>query len=170
MEQWVNKKVKKTPAKTTKVYINQEKQKCRKCKNSTTQKGYLYLCNDITCGIAFWSDKVHDKRIQLNRVFNKILSEAEVPRGKDLPKAPNGKEYFAYTIRLKRNPKKVLFYCGQTKLHPYERYLNHLRNYPFPGKRYVEKYGLYMERYEGPMTQEESLEREKPEYRHKILN
>jgi predicted GIY-YIG superfamily endonuclease len=94
------------------------------------------------------------------------LKEAKVPEFK------RG-EYYVYTIKLRKNlPKNTSakrqikmpnngsgrFYVGMTGLHPYERYLNHIRGYKASWA--ANKMAITMTGFEGPMTREEAEARE----------
>lgn len=136
---------------------------CKKCKKSIKRKGYLMFCNDITCGIVYWDEKVLTENLKDKTIFEKILADAMIPKGKQLP-VVGTKRYFVYVIHLKPgNKHKKQNYIGMTGVHPYERYLNHLRGYKASNQ--VERFGDYLIKFEGPMTRKEAEEREEPNYR-----
>ena len=128
-----------------------------------------------SCGAAHW-DKFAIKRIARDNKdtvkeasppwFRSILKDAEVP------KSVSGDAY-VYTIKLRKNlPKKTnakllekmpnsgngRFYIGMTGLHPFERYLNHIRGYKASWA--AKRMAVSMITFEGPMSHEEAVRRE----------
>jgi predicted GIY-YIG superfamily endonuclease len=84
-----------------------------------------------------------------------LLKEAEIPyKEKDLGK-------FVYKVRLKgkvtKNAKGKI-YVGKTGLHPYERFLHHIRGYK--ASSHVKRLGTAVIGFEGPMSEAEAVRRE----------
>ena len=80
-----------------------------------------------------------------------LLSEAGVPghiKGK--------KSHFVYVLRLRGEENAV--YVGMTGLHPYARYLNHIRGYK--SSKYTKRRATALISFEGPMTSEKAKARE----------
>lgn len=140
---------------------------CRVCRSQTIQKGFLHRCSSLQCGAPHW-----DKR-SLKKVFNKvenkefskqlkmfpdlevILAEAGVPPEKE----KSGK--FVYLIRLRGKRAagaKGKIYVGKTTLHPYERFVQHIRGYK--ASSYVKRLGTAVIGFEGPMSDAHATARE----------
>lgn len=84
-------------------------------------------------------------------VLDQLLSEAGVPehiKGK--------KSHFVYTLRLKGEVNAV--YVGMTGLHPYARYLNHIRGYK--SSKHTKRRATALITFEGPMDAKEAKMRE----------
>lgn len=148
---------------------------CRVCQSSSKQFGLLYQCTVKSCGAAYWDKYAIKRLVKENKETAKeaspewlsaILKEAQIPEFK------RG-EYYVYTIKLRKNlPKNTSakrqskmpnkgngrFYVGMTGLHPYERYLNHIRGYKASWA--ANKMAVSMIDFEGPMTREEAEARE----------
>ena len=129
------------------------KDKCRACKNETSQHGFLFKCIDRNCGAVFWHRKILLENLEDDAVFEKQLSLAEIP-------SVNNDDYFVYVIQLSRKKDEVQgsIYVGMTSLHPHHRYLNHISSRK--GSRHVTKRGKVMIQYEGPMSRNEAIKRE----------
>ena len=148
---------------------------CRVCNAETKRLGHLHKCTQKQCVAAHW-DKYAIKRIlktnketaddKQPKWMETILSEANVP-------AYKRGEYYVYTLKLKKNlptntPSKLKakspnngrgrFYVGMTGLHPYTRYLNHLRGYKSPWL--YRKTAVAIATFEGPMSREQAVARE----------
>ena len=148
---------------------------CRVCQSETDVKGLLHRCSEKTCYAVYWDKFAVKRLVKENKETSKeaspdwltsILKEAKVPGFK------RG-EYYVYTIKLRKNlPKNTSakrqmkmpnngsgrFYVGMTGLHPYERYLNHIRGYKASWA--ANKMAITMTGFEGPMTREEAEARE----------
>tara|TARA_B100000780_G_C21020057_1_gene408794 strand:- start:236 stop:595 length:360 start_codon:yes stop_codon:yes gene_type:complete len=84
-------------------------------------------------------------------VLEKLLLEAEVPahiKGKI--------SHFVYVLRLKGELNAS--YVGMTGLHPYARYLNHIRGYR--SSHHAKRRATALITFEGPMTSEAAKKRE----------
>ena len=142
---------------------------CRLCNSDTKQKGFLFKCKDKSCNSVYWDKRAVLKSIRDNiddkEYFKSILINASVPEIK-------GKSY-CYRLKLKNiknldytNETKYLekdaSYIGRTNLHPYTRYLNHIRGHlSAKGAAQTRERAVALINYEGPMTYEESIKREK---------
>ena len=148
---------------------------CRICHSPTKQTGLLYRCTSSSCDAAHWDKFAVKKIVRDNKDtvkeasppwFRSILKDAEVP------KSVSGKAY-VYTIKLRKNlPKNTnakhlekmpnagngRFYIGKTGLHPFERYLNHIRGYKAAWA--AKRMAVAMITFEGPMSHEEAVKRE----------
>ena len=148
---------------------------CRICNNKTKQTGLLYRCMSKSCGAAHW-DKFAVKKIV--RDNKDTVKEASPPwfrsilRDAGVPESVSGKAY-VYTIKLRQNlpnntSAKYLekmpnsgngrFYIGKTGLHPFERYLNHIRGYKASWA--AKRMAVSMITFEGPMSHEDAVKRE----------
>ncbi len=78
---------------------------------------------------AFWYRSVLSVNLSDDKVLKVILDEANIPTVKKKKAS-----HFVYVIKLSGNPKDSV-YVGMTGYHPYQRYLNHPRNYK--ASRYV---------------------------------
>lgn len=140
---------------------------CRVCGSQTVRKGFLHRCSSSQCSAAYW-DKAPLKKI-FNKVGNgefikqplfpdleTVLQEAEVPyRENNLGK-------FVYQVRLRgklAEGAKGKIYVGKTGLHPYHRFLNHMRNYK--ASSHVRRLGTAIIGFEGPMSEAEAVKRER---------
>ena len=140
---------------------------CRVCGTKTVRKGFLHRCSSSQCSAAHW-----DKR-SLKKVFNKvenkefseqlkmfpdlevILAEAGVP-----PEEKNSGT-FVYLIRLRGKRAagaKGKIYVGKTNLHPYERFVQHIRGYK--ASSHVKRLGTAVIGFEGPMSYADATARE----------
>lgn len=114
--------------------------------------GFLFRCENKTCGGVHW-DKGRVKRAlrENPEALNQVLSEADVPvhiKGK--------KSHFVYTLRLRGELNAV--YVGMTGLHPYARYLNHVRGYK--SSYHARTRATALISFEGPMIHEAAKIRE----------
>lgn len=140
---------------------------CRVCGTKTVQKGFLHICSSSQCSAAHW-DKASLKKI-FNKVGNRelikqplfpdleaVLQDAEVPcRENNLGK-------FVYQVRLRgrlAEGAKGKIYVGKTGLHPYHRFVNHMRNYK--ASSHVKRLGTAIIGFEGPMSEAEAVRRER---------
>jgi len=128
--------------------------KCRICKSATSQHGYLYRCLNVLCSSVFWDKGQVKRSLRRNpEALSQVLEDAEVPKPL---KQKNSK--FVYVLRLKGEKNAV--YVGMTGLHPYERYLNHIRGHRASG--HAKKRATALITFEGPLTACEA-ERREPE-------
>ena len=67
------------------------------------------------------------------------------------------KSKYVYVLRLKGELNAL--YVGETGLHPYERYLNHLRGHK--ASRHAQNDATALLTFEGPMLYENAVKREK---------
>ena len=139
---------------------------CRVCGTKTEQKGFLHICSSSQCSAAHWDkrslkkvfNKVENKEFSKQRLFpdlEAILAEADVPYKEKVP----GK--FVYLIRLRgkrAEGAKGKIYVGKTGLHPYERFLHHIRGYK--ASSHVKRLGTAVIGFEGPMSEADAVERE----------
>ena len=152
---------------------------CRVCGSPTLASGLFFRCSVNECLAAHWDKRavLKVKKAHPNSQsgpspewVQKLLIDAEIP------KPPKG-ECFVYTMRLKRDiPERVpakfrgrlsnrgtgRFYVGMTSLHPYARYLQHLRGHK--SSWYVRRLGTVMVAFEGDMTRLEAEERERTKF------
>ena len=148
---------------------------CRVCNNKTKQTGLLYRCMSKSCGAAHWDESAIKRLAEENENtstdalpdwLTSLLREAKVPEFK------RG-EYYAYIIKLLTNlPEDISarrraripnngngrFYVGMTGLHPYQRYVNHVRGYKASWA--AKNMAISMITFEGPMSHEEAVKRE----------
>jgi len=98
-------------------------------------------------------DKTNVKRAFLEDpdALEKILSDAGVPG-----RITGQQSHFVYVLRLRGELNAV--YVGMTGLHPYARYLNHIRG--FKSSRHTKKLATALISYEGPMSASEAKQRE----------
>ena len=125
---------------------------CRVCKSNGTEKDYLFKCGNPQCGAAHW-DKTQIKKLR-EKLEDKGFFQSFIEAA-GLEHFKNG-ENFVYVLRLRGEANSV--YVGRTGLHPYVRYLNHIRGYR-AGKVTKSKATAIIP-YEGPMSHQESVERE----------
>ena len=140
---------------------------CRVCLSETDAKGLLHCCSKKTCNAVHW-DKFAVKRLVKE---NKETSQEASPdwlqtllKEADVPESVAG-EHYVYIIKLRKNlPKNMSakwkeklpnsgngrFYVGMTGLHPYARYLNHVRGYKAPWA--TKRMAVAMVGFEGPMS------------------
>ena len=126
--------------------------RCRVCNSAGVEKGHLFRCANAKCSAVHWDKAVVKKlrrQLEDKEFFRVFLDEA------GLEHYSNG-DNFVYTLRLKGELNAV--YVGRTGLHPYVRYLNHLRGNN-SAKR-TKSHATALISFEGPMTREESIERE----------
>lgn len=125
---------------------------CRVCKSKTTVSGHLYRCVKKSCGAVHW-DKARIKRLRKasEDEIKDVLRDANVPS-----EAKDAKGHFVYVLRLRGELNSV--YVGMTGLHPYARYLNHLRGYK--ASSHAKKRATAMLKFEGPMPYEKARLRE----------
>ena len=171
-------------------YINKNNvSKCKFCRRKVLVKGFLYDCNNSGCNVKYWSKNLwsatkdgkkfyefkydenkNKNKKKLTEDFKKILKDAGV-------KSSKPGQNFVYQIKLKKADqlvrlKKIInkdannknklfyeFYIGKTNRNPLERYLRHLIGYQ-SGKKIVNRYGVGLVNFEGPMTSKEANERE----------
>ena len=129
---------------------------CKKCKNKALHTGMLIRCKNKLCGIVYWSYSIKNLDLNNDLIFEKVLKEAKVKRGTQLNKRKN-RTHYVYVIKI-RKTKNFIYYRGMTGLHPYERYLNHIRGYK--SNKYVKKKHSYLLKYEGPMSFQAAKKRE----------
>ena len=135
---------------------------CRVCKGKTKRRGYLYICKDKSCEAVFW-DKAKVKRKIKEDPKNRelVIEEAKIPKVK--------KGYhFLYVLRMKRNPRDIdkpyqkTEYIGETALHPYIRYLNHITKNNHSRKFRTDRYATALIDFKcQKMTREVAKKREK---------
>ncbi len=130
---------------------------CKKCKNKILQIGLLKKCNNEKCAIVYWDYKARKLNLLEEDIFIKTLKDAKIKKHNELNKTAN-KTHFVYIIKLKKNPKGYMYYRGMTGLHPYERYLNHIRGYK--SNKMVKKYHSYLLKFEGLYSYDEAKIRE----------
>ena len=125
------------------------------CGSETNQSGYLYRCENQLCDGVHWDNR---KIRKLKKILaenpdslKQVLSDAKVP---EPVKAKTS--HFVYVLRLKGELNAV--YVGMTGLHPYARYLNHVRGYR--SSRHSKKRATALVTYEGPMSHEDAKIRE----------
>ena len=137
--------------------------------SETNQTGLLFTCKNKSCQSVYWDKRSVLKLLKENKndteYYKCILENSLVPEVK-------GKSY-CYRLKLKnikekQNSEKKIFiekyacYVGRTNLHPYARYLNHIRGHKSAkGGAQTKKRAVALIEYEGPMTYEESIQREK---------
>ena len=131
-------------------------QKCRICKSQADQFGFLFKCTDETCGGVHW-DRRQITKIKKDLKENpdklkEVLSDANVPD----PIIDGQQRFFVYTLRLRGSLNAV--YVGMTGLHPYARYLNHVREYK--ASLHTKRNATALISYEGPMAHENAKKRE----------
>ena len=146
--------------------LSGEKLICRVCRSQTIQKGFLFRCSASECAAAHWDKgslrkifkKAENKEFSKQRLIpdlENVLVEAGVPyKEKDLGK-------FVYQVRLRgklAEGAKGKIYVGKTGLHPYERFLHHIRGYK--ASTHVKRLGTAIISFEGPMSDAEALQRE----------
>ena len=125
---------------------------CRICKAATNQTGYLYRCLNDRCLGVFWDKGKVKKLLRQNPdALGQLLEGAEVPKP-----LKDKKSHFVYVLRLKREVNAV--YVGMTGLHPYERYLNHIRGYK--SSKHTKRRATALLSFEGPMTADDAKKRE----------
>ena len=132
---------------------------CRICSSETSQRGLLHICSKSNCSAVHWDKKKIRPMVAadpafkaeaLNENFVTILEDANVPDW------VSGKHY-VYTIRLRgQRPQGSIgkLYVGMTGLHPYARYLNHIRGYQ--SASCVRRYGTALVTNKGPISYEEA--------------
>jgi predicted GIY-YIG superfamily endonuclease len=130
-------------------------QNCRICRSRTKQFGFLFKCESDLCSGVHW-DKSQIKKLKKDLSVNhdllkQVLSDANVPEPIKAKKS-----HFVYVLRLKGELNSV--YVGMTGLHPYARYLNHLRGHR--SSRHSKKRATALMTYEGPMSHEDAKIRE----------
>ena len=139
-------------------------QNCRICKSQADQFGFLFKCTDETCGGVHW-DRAQITKIKKDleedpSKLKKVLSDANVP-----DPLQDKKRFFVYKLRLRRANNAV--YVGMTGLHPYARYLNHVRGYQ--ASRHTKKNATALISFEGPMSYENAKKRE-PELKNELIS
>ena len=125
---------------------------CRVCGAPSRKSGYLYRCKDKKCAAVHWDrSKVLMEDLDDPKTLQIVLDQANVPKSK------KGKESkYVYVLRLKGEIDAV--YVGKTGLHPYARYLNHIRGYK--ASRDAKKRATAMIGFEGPMSENQAVKRE----------
>lgn len=110
------------------------------------------MCNSKVCGGVHWDKGKVKKALRENpEAVGELLFEAEVPE-----RLKGQQSHFVYVLRLKGELNAV--YVGMTGLHPYARYLNHIRGYK--SSKYTKRRATALINFEGPMTAEEAKARE----------
>ena len=136
---------------------NEQKSKilCRVCKSKAKLTGLLYRCESSSCGAVHWDKgkvkKLKQKFVENEALLLSVLSEAKVPTS-----PTSNKTNYVYLLRLRGQLNAV--YVGMTGLHPYHRYLNHIRGYK--ASRHTKKNATALIRFEGPMAYNAAVERE----------
>jgi len=137
--------------------------RCRVCNSSAQSLGLLHKCQDPSCGAAHW-DKTRILALRNQNLSSNNQSMplwvSEVLNDADVPHWSHG-ENFVYRIRLRGTwPEGTIgrIYVGMTGLHPYARYLNHLRGYQ--ASKVVRKFGTAMIGFEASESREVALQRE----------
>ena len=126
--------------------------KCRICNSATKQTGYLYRCQNDLCAGGFWDKGKVKKCLRKNPdILTIILEEAEIP-----PPLKLQDSHFVYVLCLKGELNSV--YVGMTGLHPYARYLNHIRGYR--SSRHTKNRATALISFEGPMSTQNAKKRE----------
>ena len=122
---------------------------CRVCKGKTKQTGLLYRCLKKKCGSVFWDKTVVRKLIKEDPANeNVIIADAEIPE------VEQG-IHFLYILRMRQSPddKKGPFvpkeYIGETALHPYRRYLNHIIGKKPSNKHKTDRYATALTYFKG---------------------
>ena len=102
--------------------------------------GYISCpyCGSLNIKKNLMSPSVKSTKKNIPKIISKNVKHNE------LNKTAN-KTHFVYIIKLKKNPKGYMYYRGMTGLHPYERYLNHIRGYK--SNKMVKKYHSYLDEY-----------------------
>ena len=142
---------------------------CRKCKKATKKHGYLYHCKDIVCGAVFWDPNVLNEDLDDAVVLNQVLKNSNVPTDEELDNDKYHRRNHAYVIFCKNSDAATTkinycYYVGQTRNHPYKRYLDHLRKYksdPMLGNMRLAERAWYMEYFEGPYKKHKAHKLEK---------
>ena len=126
---------------------------CRICKSEGVFKGLLFYCSNSQCHSVYWDKYKVKALIRENKtdpdIVKNILKSANVPKWKS-------GEHYCYLLRIRSKEKFV--YVGMTGMHPYERYLNHIRGYK--SSPTAKKYATAMITYEGPMSHQDAIDRE----------
>jgi hypothetical protein len=142
---------------------------CRICGGRTKKTGLLFKCKGKECKSVYWDKRavlklIRDKK-EDEEYYKVILKKALIPEIK-------GKS-FCYRLKLKnikdtnnKDEKKYIeknaCYIGRTNLHPYARYFNHIRGHlSAKGRAQTKKRAVALIEYEGPMTYDQSIVREK---------
>ena len=127
------------------------KRRCRQCKDKVLQKGFLFSCTK--CPSVFWHRSVLSEELNNNKdVLEQTLKDANVPI-----QLKNKNTHYVYMIKLTGKPNNSV-YVGMTGLHPYYRYLNHLRGHK--ASNVVKKRAQSLIKYEGPMSYLKAKKRE----------
>ena len=126
---------------------------CRVCGKATERSGYLYRCKKKTCAAAHWDrSAVLREDLKDKTVLERVLEDAGVPIYGSEQESGH-----VYVLRLRGEPNAV--YVGETGLHPYHRYLNHLRGHK--ASKWVTKSATALVKFEGPMSRERAKNRER---------
>lgn len=125
---------------------------CRVCGKPTTKRGLLYVCQARKCAAAHWDKRaVLKNNLEDDKVLERVLSDASVPEHLQAKKS-----HYVYVLRLRGEQNAV--YIGMTGLHPYARYLNHIRGYK--SSSVAKSRATALLTFEGPMTYEKAKARE----------
>ena len=128
---------------------------CRICGEETEKSGYFFTCQNKACGGVHWDKgkiKTIKKALKADpELLNQVLNDANVPEP-----IKGGNSHFVYVLRLRGELNAV--YVGMTGLHPYARYLNHVRGYK--SSHHAKKRATALISYEGPMLHDDAKERE----------
>lgn len=137
---------------------------CRVCKGDTKQIGLLFRCIKKKCGAVFWDKTAVKKKIKENpRNKEVIIRDAEIPD------VQNG-AHFVYILRMRQRKKKQEIdkpfvpteYIGETALHPYKRYLNHIIGNKHSKRHRTDKYATALTYFKGAkMTREVGIDKER---------
>ena len=99
---------------------------CRICGAGAEKSGYLFSCQNKACGSVHWDKgkiKTIKKALKADpELLKQVLNDANVPEP-----IKGGNSHFVYVLRLRGELNAV--YVGMTGLHPYARYLNHVRGH-----------------------------------------
>ena len=139
-------------------------QKCRICQSQAKQFGLLYRCQNQSCNSVHW-DKGKVKKLKKAlkedpELLKQVLNDASVPEP-----IKSGNSHFVYVLRLRGELNTV--YVGMTGLHPYARYLNHVRGYK--SSHHSKKRATALITYEGPISHDDAKKRE-PELADELRN
>lgn len=126
--------------------------KCRVCGSGGTEQGHLFRCANENCGAAHWDESVV-RRLREQLKDRDFLDNFLLDAG--LVHSIQGHSY-VYILQLDESGDTV--YVGQTNLHPFARYLNHIRGHK--AARSARSKAIAIIGYEGPMSREEAIRRE----------
>ena len=123
--------------------------KCRACSNATKPVGLLYRCSSEVCSSVFWDKKEVKRRLNKSSSDPKLILN-EICKDAGVPQADKG-SYFVYVLRMKGKTKgQERLYVGETSVHPYQRYLQHIVGYKSAPKAQTKKFATALVSFEGP--------------------